>query len=722
MRVKVFISTILLIIACSFAEAQLISRWNCDETVGSTVLADSVGGVNGTLTGARFNFVPSGAGIADRNFGNALWTDNLNDYVNLGDAGSLDFGRNDFTITGWFKTNNAARHGLIIRNGASDQGGYAVFIFKNDGRLGFQVYGPSANKLILSDNTFNDDNWHWFGASVSGLKLYLYVDGKKQSQSGLVFDSQTTATAAAGLTASIDRDMAGSVDEICIYNSALSASVDASMNLTGGELYDDWVKLPSIDDCNDVIAAGHGIPADINKDCKVDFKDLAMFGEKWLQTHKMEIPVFWKKPVTFHSGVSGLGLQQLDGITHSYVYGPLASSACISEGGNGYYESLLHGTYNHHPQIIMIGNKFIVYWTNHAKDENGPGERILARVGTFDAEMNDIDWNENESFFEIAPQPVLVNRRLYNHNPAQISELFTSGGLKVINGRIYSIGDVLAIHGWTNDPLYHGVQSSPVPLNKWRDSYDSASGFTLDVWWKIGTFYQQWKINGDNLEPNSIMYKASSFKTQIEVTPGNFRPVAALQQPYNNAAMLTNAVWGFRNDVLNTAAEPFSRTAYFTSTSAKRAAADGLNGLAHIAVYQKPDGKWVVVRDNLSNPGYYYAAEIENYNDYCPPAYLTNLYGTAQPDARELPDGRPYIICNSMGRKDMFITVSNDGYIFDKTWQLLHSDRTKSDDGLFKSGGPQYFRSIVVGDNIWVTYSITKEIIGLTKIPVNLIN
>ena len=75
-----------------------------------------------------------------------------------------------------------------------------------------------------------------------------------------------------------------------------------------------------------------------------------------------------------------------------------------------------------------------------------------------------------------------------------------------------------------------------------------------------------------------------------------------------------------------------------------------------------------------------------------------------------------------MGRKDMFITVSNDGYIFDKTWQLLHSDRVKSDDGLFKSGGPQYFRSIVVGDNIWVTYSITKEIIGLTKIPVNLLN
>jgi hypothetical protein len=711
-----------LLININYIHGQLISEWKCDENPGSSVLTDSASDVNGTLSGARFNFVPSGAGTAGKNFGNSLWTDNLNDYVDLGDKSSLDFGRNDFTITGWFKTNNAARHGLIIRNGAYDQGGYAVFIFKNDGRLAFQVYGPIANKIILSNAVLNDNIWHWFGVTVSGLKMNLYVDGKKQSQSGISYDSQTTATAYAGVAACINRDMAGTVDEICVYNTAISAITDLNMNLTAGELYNDWTKTPSITNCNDVKAAGQNIPADINKDCKVDSKDLALFGEKWLQTVKSEIPVFWKKPVTFHQDASGLGLQPLNGITNAYIYEPLASNACISEGGSGSYESLLNGTYNHHPQIIVVGNKFMVYWTNHARDENGPGERLLARLGTFDSDMNNIDWNGTNSFFEIAPAPVLVDRRLYNHNPSQISELFISGGLKLINGRIYCIGDILAIHGWTNDPLYNGTQTAPVPAEKFRNNYDSASGFTLDVWWKIGTFYQQWKINGNSLEPNSIMYKDSAFKTQIEVTPGDILPVVALKQPYNSAALLSNAVWAFRNDVLNTAPVPFSRTAYFNSASAKRAATDGINGLAHIAVYKKPDGRWVVLRDNLSNPGYYYAAQIDDYNDFCPPAYPTNLYGTAQPDARELPDGRPYIICNSMGRKDMFITVSNDGYMFDKTWELLHSDRAKSDDGLFKSGGPQYFRSVVVGNNIWIVYSITKELIGITKVPVGILN
>jgi len=65
----------------------------------------------------------------------------------------------------------------------------------------------------------------------------------------------------------------------------------------------------------------------------------------------------------------------------------------------------------------------------------------------------------------------------------------------------------------------------------------------------------------------------------------------------------------------------------------------------------------------------------------------------------------------------MFITVSDDGITFDKTWLLLHIDR-KSDGGVYKFGGPQYFRTVIVGEHLWIVYSITKEKIGLTKVPV----
>ena len=32
-------------------------------------------------------------------------------------------------------------------------------------------------------------------------------------------------------------------------------------------------------------------------------------------------------------------------------------------------------------------------------------------------------------------------------------------------------------------------------------------------------------------------------------------------------------------------------------------------------------------------------------------------------------------------------------------------------------GGPQYFQAVTVGDNIWVAYSIAKEQVGVTRIP-----
>jgi hypothetical protein len=111
--------------------------------------------------------------------------------------------------------------------------------------------------------------------------------------------------------------------------------------------------------------------------------------------------------------------------------------------------------------------------------------------------------------------------------------------------------------------------------------------------------------------------------------------------------------------------------------------------------------------------------------DVYPPAVETNLYGGAQMIAGELADGRPWIICNSYddyfnaadrSRKVMFLTFSDDGRIFDRTWLLLHVDRTP-DGGVYKFGGPQYFTHVEVGPNIWVAYSITKEQLGITKIP-----
>ena len=101
----------------------------------------------------------------------------------------------------------------------------------------------------------------------------------------------------------------------------------------------------------------------------------------------------------------------------------------------------------------------------------------------------------------------------------------------------------------------------------------------------------------------------------------------------------------------------------------------------------------------------------------------------ANPECGELPDGRPWIIYNTFDdhvydlercRKDMMLTISKDGITFDRTWLVLRVDR-EPDGGIYKMGGPQYFKSLMMGGNLWVFYSITKEKIGLTKIPLEVL-
>jgi hypothetical protein len=70
----------------------------------------------------------------------------------------------------------------------------------------------------------------------------------------------------------------------------------------------------------------------------------------------------------------------------------------------------------------------------------------------------------------------------------------------------------------------------------------------------------------------------------------------------------------------------------------------------------------------------------------------------------------------------MYLTLSEDGVTFDRTWLLLHVDRV-AEEGVCKGsrGGPQYFQAVTVGPNIWVVYSIAKEQVGVTKIPLRLL-
>ncbi len=152
---------------------------------------------------------------------------------------------------------------------------------------------------------------------------------------------------------------------------------------------------------------------------------------------------------------------------------------------------------------------------------------------------------------------------------------------------------------------------------------------------------------------------------------------------------------------------------------------DGQNGinLMHSTEFQRPDGSLVVILENNRQKNFYYASERRSARSDYPPPRRTSLYGSVNPDSGILEDGSVYIAANSPDRRNMFITVSSDGRCFNKSWLLLYKSLQNSTAGMHKGeggagSGPQYFQSAIVGQCLWLVYSVGKELIGATKVPV----
>jgi hypothetical protein len=156
-------------------------------------------------------------------------------------------------------------------------------------------------------------------------------------------------------------------------------------------------------------------------------------------------------------------------------------------------------------------------------------------------------------------------------------------------------------------------------------------------------FAQRWALKGQSLVPDSPLYKMSEALGRVEVTPGCFKSVPPPIEPYATARPFAEAPVEMQEDVVHGKRAQFQRSPKYAPGTDKLAA-DGKNGLAHHTEFLRPDGSWVVVRDNLLVPECYYAAVKDGHDDDYPPAVRTDLFGQAMPVAGELPDGRPWII------------------------------------------------------------------------------
>jgi len=205
----------------------LVSEWRLDNGSGTTATDSWSGGNTGTLTG----FADTTAGYGDTHTsgwmsssncisGACLKFDGTDDYVNCGNGPSLDI-TTAITLSAWVKTVNSATVQMIAEKAPSPySNGYNIL--SSSGQLQGRIYPNSISSTAVLSNGI----WHYVVMSnqiiTNGWNLYF--DGVNVAQQNGVAILTNAEMFYIGARASTQIPFTGLIDEVRIFNAAMSTS------------------------------------------------------------------------------------------------------------------------------------------------------------------------------------------------------------------------------------------------------------------------------------------------------------------------------------------------------------------------------------------------------------------------------------------------------------------------------------------------------------------
>ncbi|TSC89923.1 MAG: thrombospondin N-terminal-like domain-containing protein [Parcubacteria group bacterium Gr01-1014_3] len=208
----------------------LVGFWpfNGADVSGTTATDLGSGGNNGTLTGGPIVY----PGLV----GQALKFDGTNDHVNI-TAPTVLQSSSTFTVSLWaespsYKANPMA---LAIRNGTDPNQLFALYPYDTTNGNGARVFYSGASIINQNNGSIANTGWHHFlFVSRSSTDHELFVDG---SSVGTSATSKTLPATLTNVTIGAWEPNAqwysGSIDEVRVYDRALSAAEVAALYKSG---------------------------------------------------------------------------------------------------------------------------------------------------------------------------------------------------------------------------------------------------------------------------------------------------------------------------------------------------------------------------------------------------------------------------------------------------------------------------------------------------------
>lgn len=200
----------------------VVARWKFDENAGTNAADSSGNGANGTLVSATWTGGKSGS---------AVLFDGTASGITFGNGPSLS-GLTDFTVATWVKTSATAAGIILQQRDDPNYNGEYMLGTNATGNVTFMLYGDGGYQFDFSSSgAVNDGNWHFVSATRAGDVGSIYIDGVL---SGTATGTARNLLAAAKVFAGYDgrdnnRYFNGALDEMSLYNRALSASEIAAL-------------------------------------------------------------------------------------------------------------------------------------------------------------------------------------------------------------------------------------------------------------------------------------------------------------------------------------------------------------------------------------------------------------------------------------------------------------------------------------------------------------
>jgi predicted phage tail protein len=201
------------------APTGLVAAYGFDEGAGTTTRDLSGNNNNGTLNGATW------AGAATAKFGNALTFNGLNNYVSVPDSASLDL-TTGMTLEAWVRPTavvNTWRTVVMKEN--SSYYAYGMYAGTGSGVPSGNGMIGGSDRDVRAASGISLNTWTHVAATYDGTAIRIFVNGVQSAQlaaTGAIATS--TAALKIGGNAIWGEYFAGQIDEVRVYNKALTAA------------------------------------------------------------------------------------------------------------------------------------------------------------------------------------------------------------------------------------------------------------------------------------------------------------------------------------------------------------------------------------------------------------------------------------------------------------------------------------------------------------------